>query len=414
MANLSLCVPQERWEHVLSEARRVLALGGRLELIDDYLHFPYTKRPPLPSADSHSTARMPPSSSSFDDYEDNEIKEDGNPEQPDGDDDGDDDDDDDDDDDFVSTKSRFSSVVDTDDLPPQPAYDPVAEWNQNVDNSKSLEKLFEDMLSRKFSVHPRPSKFVDKAIDKVFGRYNQSRLHEFNLYLAPPLNQDSDNSSVGSSETQGSAGLKKAGKDFAKWVASVEWDHHKEKEKKPRAKGDRSSGESINFSPVPDAINSKVADRLGIKPTSPQASHSHAAQSPGLILWPATFIPIPPFELEMHTCKHLHSLIGCKAALTEYLEDIAQEHHLPFDEQMVDDLIWDYERYVDTTPLVDCIIKGLATSPVSAENGLIGHLNALIPTLMCPTQSRRHLDRIRSVTHLRRPIKQVHVRAAEA
>lgn len=343
MANLSLCVPYERWEHVLSEVRRVLAQGGRLELIDDFLHFPYTKQPPQPPADSHDIPRVRPSSSSFDDAVDDGTEGDTDTERRDN--DGGDDDDDDDDDDFVSTKSRFSTHMDTDDFPPLPAYDPVSEWNQNVDNSKCLEKLFEDMLSCKFSVHPRPSKVFDSVIDKVFGRYNQCRLHEFNLYLAPPSSQDSDNSSIGSSEGHGSASLKKAGKDFAKWVTAVDWDHQKEKEKKQRSKGDRSSEDSLpSLSLVPDVISAKAAGRLGIKPTLPQPSHT--TQSPGLILWPATFIPIAPFELEMHACKHLHSLIGCKAALTEYLRDIALEQKLPFDQQMVDDLVWDYERYV--------------------------------------------------------------------
>lgn len=407
MANLSLCVSYERWEHVLSEVRRVLAQGGRLELIDDYLYFPYTKRPPQPSADFNGIPSVQRSSSSFDD-DDVETEEDTDAERRDG--DGDDGDDDDDDD-FVSTKSRLSSLVDTDDLPPQPTYDPVSEWNQYVDNSKALEKLFEDMLSRKFSIHPRPSKFLDEVFDKVFGRYNQRRLHEFNLYLAPPSSQDSDNSSVGSSDGQGSASLKKAGKDFAKWVTNVEWDHHKEKEKKPRTKGDRSSEESLpNLSMVPDMISVKAAGRLGIKPTSPQSSHLHPTQSPGLILWPATFIPIDPFELEMHACKHLHSLIGCKAALTEFLQDVAREQKLSFDQQMVDDLIWDYERYVN---LADYMIKGSNILPVSVESGLIGHQNALIPTLNPPPPSR-HLDRIRPATHLRPPTKRALARALEA
>ncbi|KAF8433527.1 hypothetical protein L210DRAFT_3633081 [Boletus edulis BED1] len=333
MANLSLCIPRERWEHVLLEARRVLAQGGRLELIDDYMYFPFTKRPPQLSAGSHGVR---PSSSSFEDGDDDSIKEGGDAGQL----NGDDVDDDDEDDDFVSTKSRFSSLVDVDDFPPQPAHDPIVEWSQNVDNSKSLEKLFEDMLLRKFSVHPWPSKFLDRIIDKVFGRYNQCRLHDFNLYLAPPPSQDLDDSSIGSSDTHGS--LRKAGKDFkfAKWVTH-EWDHHKQ-----RAKGDRSSEESLpSFSTVPDIISAKAAGRLGIKHSPPPPSHSNPAQSPGLILWPTTFIPISPFELEMHACKHLHSLIGCKAALTEYLQDVAREQQLSFDEKMVDDLVWDYESF---------------------------------------------------------------------
>lgn len=404
MANLSLCVPYERWEHVLSEVRRVLAQGGRLELIDDYLYFPYTKRPPQPSEDSHYIPSVQQSSSSFDDHDDAGTKEDTDGEQRDG--------DDDDDDDFVSTKSRLSSFGDMDDFPPQPAYDPVSEWNRNVDNSMALEKLFEDMLSRKFCIHPRPSKFFDEVIDKVFGRYNQRRLHEFNLYLAPPPSQDSDNSSIGSSEGQGSAGLKKAGKDFAKWVTSVEWDHHKEKEKKQRTKGDRSSEESLpNLSPVPDTASTKAAGRSGVKPASPQPAHFQPTQSPGLVLWPATFIPMPPFELEMHACKHLHSLIGCKAALTKFLQDIARERNLPFDQQMVDDLIWDYERYVGMAPAH--MIKGLSILPVSVESGLIGHRNALIPTLKSLPRSQRHLGRIRPATRSRPPTKHLLARDLE-
>ncbi|KIJ22173.1 hypothetical protein PAXINDRAFT_95590 [Paxillus involutus ATCC 200175] len=333
MANLALCIPYDRWEHVLSEARRVLAQGGRLELIDDYLYFPYTKSPPQPPSNSHISPPPRPSSSSFDvddDDDDDESAVEAEEDEA---------DEDESDEDFVSTKSRFSSLIEMDD-PPQLVYDPVSEWKQNVDNSKSLEQLFEDMLSYKFSVHSHPSKFIDKALDNVFGRYNQSKLHEFNLYLAPPSGKDSDESSIGSSESNGSTGLKKAGMEFAKWMSTVEWDHNKDKDKKQRTKSDRFSSESIAISDtIPETISAKAAGRLGIAGALPRPSLS--TQSPGLILWPSTFIPIAPFELEMHACKHLHSLVGCKAALTEYV----QEQHLPLDQGIMDDLIWDYESF---------------------------------------------------------------------
>ncbi|KIL01056.1 hypothetical protein PAXRUDRAFT_128521 [Paxillus rubicundulus Ve08.2h10] len=331
MANLALCIPHDRWEHVLSEARRVLAQGGRLELIDDYLYFPYSKNPPQPSSRSHISPPSRPSSSSFDvdDDDDDEPAVEADDDEADG---------DESDEDFVSTKSRFSTLVEMDD-PPQSVYDPVSEWKQNVDNSKSLEQLFEDMLSCKFSVHSHPSKFIDNALDNIFGRHNQSKLHEFNLYLAPPSGKDSDESSIGSSESSGSTGLKKAGMEFAKWVSTVEWDHNKDKDKKQRTK-DRSSSESIaNPLTIPEIISAKAAGRLGIAGALPRPSLS--TQSPGLILWPSTFIPIAPFELEMHACKHLHSLVGCKAALTEYV----QEQHLPLDQCTMDDLMWDYESF---------------------------------------------------------------------
>ncbi|KAJ3731905.1 hypothetical protein DFJ43DRAFT_1076306 [Lentinula guzmanii] len=42
-------------------------------------------------------------------------------------------------------------------------------------------------------------------------------------------------------------------------------------------------------------------------------------QSPGLLLLPSTFIPLPPVELEMHACKHMHALLSCKRAISDWL-----------------------------------------------------------------------------------------------
>ncbi|KAJ4477928.1 hypothetical protein C8R41DRAFT_922931 [Lentinula lateritia] len=42
-------------------------------------------------------------------------------------------------------------------------------------------------------------------------------------------------------------------------------------------------------------------------------------QSPGLLLLPSTFIPMPPAELEMHACKHMHTLLSCKRAIFDWL-----------------------------------------------------------------------------------------------
>ncbi|EED81590.1 predicted protein [Postia placenta Mad-698-R] len=47
MANLSPCIPRQHWEFVFSEVWRILAPGGRLELIDDDLEFPTIAPPPL-------------------------------------------------------------------------------------------------------------------------------------------------------------------------------------------------------------------------------------------------------------------------------------------------------------------------------------------------------------------------------
>ena len=41
LSNMTLGIPFNRWNHVLCEIRRVLTPGGRLELIDDEINFPY-------------------------------------------------------------------------------------------------------------------------------------------------------------------------------------------------------------------------------------------------------------------------------------------------------------------------------------------------------------------------------------
>lgn len=62
MADLTYAIPFDQWEQVLREAKRVLAVGGRLELIDDDVFFPYSDTTLLP-AQLWSYTLHPPSRS---------------------------------------------------------------------------------------------------------------------------------------------------------------------------------------------------------------------------------------------------------------------------------------------------------------------------------------------------------------
>lgn len=322
MANLSLGIPHDQWERIFHEVRRVLVPGGRLELIDDYIHFPYSKSTPQ---QPRSTAQQNTPPSSFDDKDDERSSDTWGTAQ---------DSDAESEDDFKSTKSRFSI------LDPDP-YDPIADWDRQVQNSKNLEHVFETMLWRKFRIDPRPRERLQDGLQAVFGRYNLQRVKDFRLFLAPPSDRDSDKASVSSSDSAGP--VKKAHKEFVQWVTNGERD---KPSKKSREKGDRSSGESsVSFSQIPDMISAKAAGRLGItsSPVRQSPSRQLPGQSPGLVVNLQTFIPLSPFELEMHACKHIHTLLGCKAALHEYLADLAKETGRPVPEDVVDDLLWDYE-----------------------------------------------------------------------
>jgi hypothetical protein len=71
------------------------------------------------------------------------------------------------------------------------------------------------------------------------------------------------------------------------------------------------------------------------------------SQSPGLILWPKTFISIPSAELAMHACKHPSVLIGCKSAITDYVE-IHEEDGARFVDEELWDALSEYEGFVFT------------------------------------------------------------------
>lgn len=402
MANLSLCIPYEKWQFVLSEAHRVLTINGRLELIDDQIFFPYGKVPVPRTAPVSPTTQMGPmhSSSSFDfDFDD------------------DDDDDDDtleDEEEYMDTASTlvgdsdsyfshnshdklYQSLTHTlmyEDLshlqshPSRPAPEPpifnpprIPSWEQQSAASKDVESVFENMLNKKFGIHPRPSEFVLDLMKQVFGKRHASKVKSMHLKLAPrdpycgftgggsAEGSDKEASDKGSMRSSDSSGGKKH------WMA-IEWE---KKEKKHKDKGDhgghshdgdrRSSGESVVTSmQVPEHISAKAAGRLGItytalatatasahsrsqSPSSP-LSPSVPSQSPGLILWPSTFIPIPPAELEMHACKHMHTLLGCKPAIAEYVDGFRNEKGKRIvKEGEFCESIWDYEWCVSISIL---------------------------------------------------------------
>ncbi|KAG1836581.1 hypothetical protein DFJ58DRAFT_846891 [Suillus subalutaceus] len=317
MANLSLCIPLESWEEVLTEVMRVLAPGGRLELIDDQALFPTVKpsperAPPSPAAAS-MTKRMTTSRAH------------GAP--------------------YLKTKNPTS-------------YDAASEWTRNESNAKHLESLFVNMLWNKYKIRTDQRRNLEEVLDNVFGRYNAQRVAGMTLAIAPPAPNPDSGSGSGSDPDQASVSSadskspkKKKGEVFKQWIA-VEWDKNKGK------KGNRSSGESV-LSPIPQSISVKAAGRLGIpsstatSPTtrSPRLSvippPSRPAQSPGLVLWPNTLIELGSFELEMHACKHMQSLLGCKAALHEYVQESFRDAdgNALLDDAMFDDLIWDYECF---------------------------------------------------------------------
>ncbi|KAF8167414.1 hypothetical protein B0H34DRAFT_15995 [Crassisporium funariophilum] len=111
-------------------------------------------------------------------------------------------------------------------------------------------------------------------------------------------------------------------------------------------------------------LSAKAAGRLGISysdlaaatilstranPPGP-APPLRPIQSPGILVWPNTYIPVSAAELEMHACKFLHTLLGCKPALMEYVSRFREDGEGGSGKRFVEDAefeeaIWDYECF---------------------------------------------------------------------
>ena len=102
-------------------------------------------------------------------------------------------------------------------------------------------------------------------------------------------------------------------------------------------------------------LSVKAADRLGVSYSDlvgaasdpsliPPIPVRNAFQPSGLLLWPKTYIPLSPDELEMHCTKHMQSLLGCRHGLIEFMTAHLDEHgeRIASDDEIFD-CLWDYE-----------------------------------------------------------------------
>jgi hypothetical protein len=485
MANLTLCIPYAKWGFVLSEIQRILTIDGRLELIDDQIFFPYGSVPTAPptstSVSTPSTAINTTGETCFDDDDDDTLDDDSTGGETD------------------STlfsegclsspshdKPKRISIPTPHDVAPLSLNSPLSPndvgtptpgdknpvistsatarsvpWGTEVESSRNMETVFQNMLHHKSGIHTRPSDFIVDLMKQVFA--DGRKLKSFHLKLAPTdiyANQAStSNVSSGASAESGSDKDEKSARinpkmtvqkinEMAKPWFTVEWD--KEERRKPKRErklgkldGFRRATEGDGGSHIPDVsipegISAKAAGRLGIgenttkrpsilekihlvpperlgiagnkegkvidirnvspiswdeaetstdsdstelvmstdsrsgpkvssssagslstltttavtstrarrprSPPSPASTSSTTFQSPGLLLWPSTFLPLSPSELEMHACKHVHTLLGCKPALAGFIETHVDENgERLVSEEEFHRAIWDYE-----------------------------------------------------------------------
>jgi len=295
MSCLALCITSDSWIFVLQEVARVLMVGGRLELIDDLIFFPYGKASTsldvLDSAFNAQARSIAPrlditipsaNFTTFSIYDSgtnnpglgvlmgNEDAEDCyelyGVEEEDADDTA-----------TLNGRGGVQAPADPSNYPRSrnPRID-ARSWTRACATSGDLEALFEHMLLHKFGINKNPSEFILEMMKEVFGHARE--IKTMHITLAPP---EAGFSSVHASATG-------------------------------RQLGGSSRRESMGLS-----------------------------QAPGLVLWPSTFIPMEQSEIEIHASKHLRMLLSCKSFLLEHAIEATEDDEI--DEESVLEALWEYE-----------------------------------------------------------------------
>lgn len=188
MSCLTLCITSDAWGFVLQEVYRVLMTGGRLELIDDQIFFPYGQVSSLINHSNSFVSVTPrvgvvisPTVTRFSILGDLVEKprspleqrgpyrscEDDTSSAP------------------RSRKSRTTAGTSTAQTRPNSSPALSAEdWDRALVISQDLEALFEHMLLDDFDIHKDPSNFILSLMWKVFGQARE--VETMHLVLAPP------------------------------------------------------------------------------------------------------------------------------------------------------------------------------------------------------------------------------------
>ncbi|KAI0962376.1 hypothetical protein AcV7_001233 [Taiwanofungus camphoratus] len=326
MANLSLCIPYDRWEFVITQVRRVLKPEGRLELIDDRLFFPDIP----PSASSFH--RSPSFKARRVHFEDDSDEEDVVIDLADPDD---------------SSSLPIPTFASSKDIKQTSSElrkrhtrsRSQVEYEVDAGIARHLETIFENMLIDKYGILPRPREYIHDVLRDIFG--GTANVKSRTLQLAVPPRElfesgcDGTNLSASSQRSDGDA-----------WPLKIVWDKKEAKKGKNAVdKANRSSQESIDEQCVLGSLSPKAV-RLLLGDNQTKSSRANLPfQPPGLLLLPSTLVPFSPLELEMHACKNMNVLLGCRNALTTFVLDQTDECGVPLiPEEEFDDYLWDYDR----------------------------------------------------------------------
>ncbi|KAI0274958.1 hypothetical protein BC834DRAFT_839943 [Gloeopeniophorella convolvens] len=306
LANTSVVIPRTSWGFVLSEVHRVLAPGGRFELIHDQLCFSSIG----PENDVNCSFEPGHEPDCYSRRPDNTTNGKG--------------------DDVKGAK------------PPPPRRAPYQDWKDEMKNCSDVERLYLEMLARLYGVHPKPQLLFVEVIRNLFGGGGLVKIS--NVHVCLP-SQDFMTRSRPPTPAR-----EEPKRSFP--IVVIDWGQDKDEDLTPRPSGRAPTPpERPPLRDLPSILSKKAASMMGVTQLSPVGV---PYQQPGIVVartssdnmhHPITFLPMSPSELDMHANKHVHSLLSSKEALEAHLQELQELGEPGMSLETLSDVLWRYELF---------------------------------------------------------------------
>jgi hypothetical protein len=218
---------------------------------------------------------------------------------------------------------------------------PYEDWEAEMLNCGDIERLYLDMLAQRYGVHPLPRAILLDTIRRRFG--DESLVNFSNAHVCLPSREFMTQSHAGSPKN-----TKSKRRDFGISI-TIDWGPEKPSKTigKPPA-APQVPSEYLSLTSLPPVLSKKAASLMGVVQLSPAGA---PYQPPGVVVvhtssegtrYPMTYHSMSPTELDMHSNKHVHSVISAKLALEAHIDELHEEGKPSMSHKALDEALWQY------------------------------------------------------------------------
>jgi hypothetical protein len=208
-------------------------------------------------------------------------------------------------------------------------------------NCRDLEGLYLEMLVQRYGVHPQPRDALMEAIRRQFGG-SASHVKVSNAHVCLPSRDFM-------ARCDAEASMRPKKREFGISI-SIDWGHDKTGKTKNLKSlvAPPAPREFVSLTGLPTVLSKKAASLMGVVQLSPAGA---PYQPPGVVVVRTSsegvrrsmsFLPMSSTEIDMHSNKHVHSLLSAKLALEAHVEELEEMGKPTMSREDLDEALWQY------------------------------------------------------------------------